>query len=79
MTNNQSQWRQPWFIRRVVYAVVALALLIAVGAGWITEDQSASILSQADQLLGVLAALGLSVASAKANPQSDLKNPDQAA
>lgn len=60
------QFTQPWFIRRAVYAVVGVVLLVAAGFGLIDEGQIDTI--AASPILGALVAF---LASAKTNPGSD--------
>ena len=60
------QFTQPWFIRRAVYAVVGVVLLVAAGFGLIDEGQIDTI--AASPILGALVAF---LASAKTHPGSD--------
>ena len=60
------QFTQPWFIRRAVYAIVGVVLLVAAGFGLIDEGQIDTI--AASPILGALVAF---LASAKTNPGSD--------
>lgn len=68
----KSRWSEPWLIRRIAYTAIALLLLVAVGFGVITPEQSDAWLSNADKALGILVSLGLLGAAVKANPGSDL-------
>lgn len=69
--SRKSRW-EPWLIRRIAYTAVALVLLVAVGFGVITPEQSEAWLGNADKALGILASLGLLGAAVKANPGSDV-------
>ncbi|WP_291474213.1 hypothetical protein [Corynebacterium sp.] len=60
------KFTQPWFIRRAVYAVVGVVLLVAAGFGLIDEGQIDTI--TASPILGALVAF---LASAKTNAGSD--------
>lgn len=60
------KFTQSWFIRRAVYAIVGVVLLVAAGFGLIDEGQIDTI--TASPILGALAAF---LASAKTNPGSD--------
>lgn len=68
---SKSNWQQGWWIRRVIYAILALALTIAVGGGWISDTQADTWLAQADQVIGILAAVGLGIAATKTHRGSD--------
>ena len=68
-----SNLKKPYFLRRFLYAVLALVLVVATGLGWITDTQSDQLLAQADQLLNLVVAVALGIAATKANPQSDEK------
>lgn len=69
--SKKSRW-EPWLIRRIAYTAVALLLLVAVGFGLITPEQSDAWLGNADKILGIIAGLGLFGAAIKANPGSDV-------
>jgi|GEM_PF-2660033 len=69
--SKKSRW-EPWLIRRIAYTAVALLLLVAVGFGVITPEQSDAWLGNADKVLGIIAGLGLFGAAIKANPGSDV-------
>lgn len=69
--SRKSRW-EPWLIRRIAYTLVALLLLVAVGFGVITPEQSDAWLGNADKVLGIIAGLGLFGAAIKANPSSDV-------
>jgi len=73
----QTQWAQPWLVRKLAYAAVSLALLIAVGAGLIDADAADQWLGQADKVIGALAMLALGVASAKTHSGSDSRATDE--
>ena len=60
------KFTQPWFIRRAVYAVVGVVLLVAAGFGLIDEGQIDTITASP-----ILGALGAFLASAKTNAGSD--------
>ena len=70
--DKKSRWAEPWLIRRIAYTAIALILLVAVGFGVITPEQSDAWLGNADKALGILASLGLLGAAVKANPGSDV-------
>lgn len=65
--------KKPYFLRRLVYSILALVLVVATGFGWITEVQSDQLLEQADKVLNLLIAVALGVAAKKATPESDIK------
>lgn len=65
--------KKPYFLRRFLYAALALLLVVATGFGWITDTQSDQLLEQADKLLNLVVAVALSIAATKATPQSDEK------
>lgn len=67
----KNNFREAWWIRRVIYAILALALTIAVGGGWITDIQADTWLAQADKIVGILAAVGLGIAATKTHRGSD--------
>jgi len=58
--------------RKLAYAVLTVVLLVAVGAGIISPEQSDMWLQNIDKVLGVIAALGFGVAAAKTTPASDV-------
>ncbi|QGJ94152.1 membrane protein [Corynebacterium phage EmiRose] len=68
----KTAWREPWFIRRAIYALVGLVLLVAAGSGLITPEQSDTWLAHSDSVIQAIASLGLFGAAVKANPGSDL-------
>lgn len=68
---HKPNWRESWWIRRAIYCVLALALTIAVGGGWITDTQADTWLAQADHIVGILAVVGLGVAASKTHRGSD--------
>lgn len=67
----KANWKEAWWIRRAIYAVLALGLTIAVGGGWVTDTQADTWLAQADKIIGILAAVGLGVAATKTHRGSD--------
>lgn len=67
----KNNFREAWWIRRIIYAILALALTIAVGGGWITDIQADTWLAQADKIIGILAAVGLGIAATKTHRGSD--------
>lgn len=64
-------WKEAWWIRRAIYAVLALGLTIAVGGGWVTDTQADTWLAQADKIVSILAVVGLGVAASKTHRGSD--------
>lgn len=62
----ETNWTAPWFLRRVMYAVVGLAMLLLAGLGLIEEGQIDTI--AASPILGTVVAW---LAAAKTNPGSD--------
>lgn len=68
---HKPNWQESWWIRRIIYAVLALALTIAVGGGWITDTQADTWLAQADNIISILAAVGLGIAATKTHHGSD--------
>lgn len=67
----KSNWKESWWIRKVIYAALALALTIAVGGGWISDTQADTWLTQADKIISILAAVGLGIAATKTHRGSD--------
>ncbi|MDD7587565.1 MAG: hypothetical protein SPK00_10380 [Corynebacterium glucuronolyticum] len=67
----KSNWKEAWWIRKVIYAALALALTIAVGGGWISDTQADTWLTQADKIISILAAVGLGIAATKTHRGSD--------
>lgn len=70
--SRKSRWTEPWLWRKLAYAVLTVVLLVAVGAGIISPEQSDLWLQNIDKVLGVIAALGFGVAAAKTTPASDV-------
>lgn len=71
---DKANWKfsEAWFIRRGVYAALAVVLLLLVGFGVISSDTMDQLLEKADMLLGLLIASGaLGFASSKTNAGSD--------
>lgn len=72
---DQKPWKNKTYLRRAAYAVLALALVIAVGLGWVTPEQAdawkVAVERVIDTVLLPLAALGLAVASKKTTIGSD--------
>lgn len=68
---HKPNWRESWWIRRIIYAVLALGLTIAVGGGWVTDTQADTWLAQADNIISILAAVGLGIAATKTHHGSD--------
>lgn len=68
---HKPNWRESWWIRRAIYCVLALGLTIAVGGGWITDTQADTWLAQADNIISILAAVGLGIAASKTHHGSD--------
>ena len=67
----KANWKEAWWIRRAIYAVLALGLTIAVGGRWITDTQADTWLAQADKIVSILAVVGLGVAASKTHRGSD--------
>lgn len=67
----KAHWKESWWIRKIIYCVLALGLTIAVGGGWVSDTQADSWLAQADHIVGILAAVGLGVAATKTHRGSD--------
>lgn len=67
----KSNWKEAWWIRKAIYAVLALALTIAVGGGWVSDTQADTWLAQADKIISILAAVGLGIAATKTHRGSD--------
>lgn len=63
------------YIRRMTYAILSVALLVAVGFGWITLEQAdqwqVTVQSALDTLIPILAAGALGVAARKTHEGSD--------
>lgn len=57
MNNAKNAVRQPWFIRRIIYLITSILLLVLAAFGIITVDQS-------DQFLDIVMQVALPVASA---------------
>ena len=70
--SRKSRWTELWLWRKLAYAVLTVVLLVAVGAGIISPEQSDLWLQNIDKVLGVIAALGFGVAAAKTTPASDV-------
>lgn len=68
-----ANWKESWWIRKAIYAVLALALTIAVGGGWVSDTQADTWLAQADKIVSILAAVGLGIAATKTHRGSDDK------
>lgn len=66
MSEKKRNFREGWWIRRAVYAVVTVALLVAAGFGLIDEGQIDAV--AASPILGALVTF---LAAAKTNPGSD--------
>lgn len=67
----KTNWKESWWIRKVIYAALALALTIAVGGGWISDAQADTWLAGADKIISILAAVGLGIAATKTHRGSD--------
>lgn len=68
MSDRQKNFTQPWWQRRLAYAVVGAALLVLAGLGIIDEGQVDSIAQKVAPIIGTV---GLWLAAAKTNPGSD--------
>lgn len=71
---DKANWKfsEAWFIRRGVYAVLAVVLLLLAGFGVISSDTMDQLLEKADMLLAMFVASGaLGFASSKTNAGSD--------
>lgn len=66
MSEKKRNFTQGWWIRRAVYAVVTVVLLVAAGFGLIDEGQIDAV--AASPILGALVTF---LAAAKTNPGSD--------
>lgn len=64
-------YRQPWFVRRLIYALLSLAGVIITGFGLMTDVQFNSLIEKLEPLLGLLMTMGLGMAAMKTNSTSD--------
>ncbi|CAB0544284.1 hypothetical protein FRC0418_00674 [Corynebacterium diphtheriae] len=62
-----------WVVRKIVYGALAIIVAIVGAKGFITQDQADTIMNNVGNVFTVLAALGLSTASAKTHAGSDDK------
>lgn len=60
-------------LRRLIYAVVSLVLVVLSVAGLVSDAQVDQLLGQLDNVAGLVAALVLVMAAGKANPGSDVR------
>lgn len=61
-------------LRVAIYAILAAGLAVAVVAGWVSEEQSSTLLEQVDKVLGLVAAGAFVLAASNvktAAPQVD--------
>ena len=63
-----------WPVRKIIYYVVGIVLFVSVTAGWVTEDQIETALSNGERVTAYLAAAGLVFAGTKTHRGSDDKS-----
>lgn len=67
-----SNFKQPWFIRKAIYAVVGLVLLILAGFGFITAEQADNIGARVTDVITPLIGVAVSwFAAGKTHEGSD--------
>lgn len=66
-------FKQSWFIRRLVYAVISVAGVVLFGLGMVTPDAFDSTVEAAGPAITLVVSAVTALAARKANPGSDGK------